>query len=161
MLDKFTILPAGDFSNKGMQAWVTAIKPKHVGIKGLAPGVELLLRHLLRAVLNPNARVVDQNIQAPVLGAHRLDGGGNAGRVIHIQGQSLDRQSLTLELACRCRALGAVAGGENDVHAFPGKLSNSFEADSLIGAGDESDLGHEVLQVVTVILSKPSHRAFC
>jgi len=110
--------------------------PEHVGVQYRA---RVLGAGLLQGLEGTgDAGVVDQHVQAPVLGAHPLGGGVDADLVGDVQAQAGHPE--------------LVGGGpapfgitRADQHGVPGLLqaSRALEAQALVPAGDHSDGVHD------------------
>jgi hypothetical protein len=108
-------------------------RPQEVGLERLADLVEVGVDAALPGVVEDRG-VVDEHVEAVEAcsrGAHALG----------IGDVELDRRDVAAHLARRPRALGRVAGPEEDAVAALRELAAHLEADAAIGAGDECDGG--------------------
>jgi hypothetical protein len=77
----------------------------------------------------------------PVLLGHFGSSGGDAGGIGDFE---LERDGLDAVLGERLHRSGTtseIAGTDEDGNALLAKLASGFEAEALVGAGDESDAG--------------------
>jgi len=101
------------------------------------------LRHLLLPVVDGDAGVVDEDVEAAEFLVHLLGRRSNGGAVRHVQGERFHVEPFALQLECSLDPFGAVARGQQHMHAAGlRQLPGGFESDAFVGAGDECNLGH-------------------
>jgi len=110
---------------------------EQVGVEGLPPAVQRLLRGLARGIVAQHPGVVDQDVEPAEAAADRVDGGSDLLGPRHVQHQRLDRQTvLTQAFGSRGR-VGRLATREQDVDPGLGQLATGFQADAAGGASDK------------------------
>ncbi len=114
---------------------------EHVGVEGLAPGGERLLRRLALGVVAGDAGVVDQDVEPAVLAGDLVGRGGDAVGVGHVERDGFDRQAFGLQLQRGFDGLAAVAPASSTWTPVAASWRDGFEADAAGGAGDERDPG--------------------
>ena len=97
-----------------------------------------------------DAGVVDEEVEAGVLGQELLGRPSHRDQVRQVQRQELDGRAVevVLQLVRRAAGLLRVAAGQDDVGTLVGQGTRRGEPDAAVGAGDEGDPPGLVADVV-------------
>ena len=90
----------------------------------------------------PDARVVDEDVDASGSAAHRAHGAGHRGGVVHVEGDEADRELLGVDGRRQLGGGRRVAHTGVHVVAEPREMERGGEADAAAAAGDQGD-GHD------------------
>jgi hypothetical protein len=133
------------------------MRRQRVGLQGDADGLQVRLEDarlgLVRARVREDAGVVDQHIDATVLGAQVVPQRLDRCRRGHVQALEAYIEPLCRQALGSGAAFGVASGSQHHPIAALGELADGLEAEPAIGTGDDCGLGlaHGMLRMVDAL----------